>query len=364
MKLCRECFCSGNQTLAKYVIGDMQLLTAEKPSADCPPVPGRVRLPSLSPEAYRHPLDRQATAALRAVPGFELLASKLSRHSLEHLLYVEACASAVKVTPRQCGRIHLLLREACAVLDMASEPALFLSQNPVANAFALGREMPTIVLHTGLVELLTEEELLGVIGHELGHIHCGHSVYRLMAWVVTTLASRFGATALGIGEFLSIGLQGALLEWARKAEFSADRAALLCTQNPETVFSSLFKLTGGSPRIFAEMDRDEYLKQADEYDNPAAGPLEKLYKNLIAGSQTHPIPVLRAREALRWGDSDDYRAILKGYYPRQDGTSVPLPTIAHTCPHCGKETDASFTFCMICGANLSAPPAEEFDHAQ
>lgn len=346
---------------------------------------GRIALTNIAAEAYRHPLDRQASAALRRVPGFEMAVSRISKHSFEHLLYVESCASSIKVTERQCGDIHALLAEACRVLDVP-QPALFLSQTPIANAFALGREKPTIVLQTGLVELLTEEELLSVIAHELGHIHCGHSTYRLMLVLLSMLA-RFGGGPPGMGEMFSLSLQAALLEWSRKAEFSADRAALLVTQNPETVFSALFKLTGGSPKIFAQMDRGEYLKQAEEYDRPDDSRLDKVFKTLLAVSQTHPIPVLRAREALRWGESDEYRTILAGNYLRREevpaaeasgikwprfgkaessgggvsdggapGTSLANET--RTCPGCGGETDAAFSFCTTCGRDLTERKVE------
>jgi Zn-dependent protease with chaperone function len=317
----------------------------------------RRRLVNISPEAYRHPLDKQATAALRAVPGFEYAVRKLSRYSLEQILYLEMCASAVKVTPKQCSRIYRLLEEAVAVLDMPTVPALFLTQTPIVNAFAMGRENPTVVLHTGLVELLNEEELLGVIAHELGHVHCGHTVYRLMALLVELLV-RYGGMKLGVGDILSMPLQASLLEWTRKAEFTADRAAILVTQNPEAVFSTLFKLTGGSPKVFNMMDRDEYLKQAEEYDRTDTGRMDRFYKTLIEAGKTHPIPVLRARETLRYGESDDYKDILAGRYTRRErnGTvqiaSGAKPSGHVTCANCGQDADAFFSFCTHCGADL------------
>lgn len=319
------------------------------------PVNGeRVPLPRLSPEAYRHPLDRQATRALRAVPGFERAASTFSRYSVERFLYVEACAEAVKVTPNQCGRIYELLREACAILDVSPQPALFLSQTPIANAFAIGHQMPSLVLQTGIVELLTEDELRAVLAHELGHVQCGHTVYRLMALIVGALLTRYGGLLPGMGEWLSVALEVALLDWSRSAEFSADRAALLCVQDPEIVFSTLFKLTGGSPKIFEQMSRDEYLAQAEEYDNPGAPPLDKLYKALLLPPRSHPIPVLRAREALRWGDSDEYRAILAGDYLRRDAKGAAPGASPAICPRCGAENESGFSFCPNCGADLGA----------
>ena len=98
-------------------------------------LPGkRKRLPGIAPEAYRHPLDQQATDSMRSVPGLEKAVSKLSRFGLEQMFYVDMLASAVKVTPRQCGRIYSLLEEACRVLGV-TVPALFLTQTPVVNAF-------------------------------------------------------------------------------------------------------------------------------------------------------------------------------------------------------------------------------------
>ncbi len=323
-------------------------------------VPSTFRQPlaGIAPEAYRHPLDQQATTSLRSVPGVEVAISKLSRFGLEQLLYVEMCASAVKVTEKQCRPIHNLLLEACRILDVPFVPALFLTQTPIVNAFAMGRENPTMVLHTGLVEHLTDEELLGVIAHELGHIHCGHTIYQLML-LLLDLAARYGGKWLGMGDALSLPLQMALLEWVRKAEFTADRAAVLVTQNPDVVFSALFKLTGGSPKIFEMMDRDEYLKQAEEYDRPDVGRLDKFYKTMLESGKTHPIPVLRAREVLRWGTGEQYHDIVSGKYVRRDKNSlIPAPSSPVLCETCGQLADSAFSFCTHCGAELTVPVAE------
>ncbi|MBC7808407.1 MAG: M48 family metalloprotease [Akkermansiaceae bacterium] len=334
---------------------------------------GRVRFPQIAPDTYRHPLDQQATAALRAVPGFELVASKFSQYSFEKIIYHEECASAVRVTPKQLPRIHALLREACTILDLP-EPSLFVSQTPIANAFALGRDNPTMVLHTGLVELLSEDELLAVIAHEMGHIHCGHTVYRLMALMLQLLA-KLGDLRLGMGDLFSFPIRAALLEWTRKAEFSADRAAIIVVQDPEVVFSALFKLTGGSPKIFEQMDREEYLKQAEDYERPDWSRLDKFYKVMLESDKTHPIPVLRAKEVLRWGATDEYKNIIAGSYIFRDKvgdrrrgplSTISMKTLANerlTCPSCGKETDAAFTFCINCGTVLKPDLASDQDAA-
>jgi hypothetical protein len=74
-----------------------------------------------------------------------------------------------------------------------------------------------------------------------------------------------------------------------KPSFSADRAAIIVVQDPEVVFSALFKLTGGSPKIFEQMDREEYLKQAEDYERPDWSRLDKFYKVMLESDKTHPI---------------------------------------------------------------------------
>ena len=162
----------------------------------------------------------------------------------------------------------------------------------------------------------------------------------------------------------SVPLQVALMEWTRKAEFSADRAATIVVQDPEVVFSALFKLTGGSPKIFEQMDRQEYLKQADEYERSDWSRLDKFYKLMLETEKTHPIPVLRAKEVLRWGATDEYKNIVAGNYIFRDKvgdrrrgplSAVAMKTLANeklTCDACQKETDAAFTFCIHCGSVL------------
>ena len=308
----------------------------------------RVRLTAIAPEAYRHPLDQKAAAALRAVPGFERAVAWFSAQGLERYLLHETCASSVRVTERQCGAIHALLVDACDTLDMPV-PHLFLSQTPIANAFAFGQAQPTVVLHTGLVELLDDNELRGVIAHELGHIHCGHSTLRLMG-LLLVLAGRLGGMRLGAPDLFTLPLQAALLDWMRHAEYSADRAAVLGTQDPEVVFSALFKLTGGSPKVFAQMDRDEYLRQAADYAPGNESGIDKFLKTLIETEKTHPIPVLRAREVLAWGESPAYQDIVSGTYRRR-GESDATAVGRRRCAACGEWTAVSFSFCTACGAS-------------
>ena len=60
---------------------------------------------------------------------------------------------------------------------MSECPIFFVQQNPIVNAFTGGVDKAVIVLHTGLLERLNDEEQLAVIAHEVGHIHAEHVLY-------------------------------------------------------------------------------------------------------------------------------------------------------------------------------------------
>jgi Zn-dependent protease with chaperone function len=122
------------------------------------------------------------------------------------------------------------LQIACTTLGV-DMPDFFLQQNPSVNAFTGGVEKPVIVLHTGLIERLSDEELLAVIAHEVGHIHAEHvfvSDGARLIEALTNALSPFDSGSEIVKVFDSRRHQSArLLAWARKRELSCDRAALL-----------------------------------------------------------------------------------------------------------------------------------------
>jgi Zn-dependent protease with chaperone function len=84
--------------------------------------------------------------------------------------------NAVRVGPNQFPRIHKLVVRCAETLGIAP-PTLYITNNPQMNAMAFGtNDDAFIVVHSGLVDYFTDDELLSVIGHEAGHIHNNHVV--------------------------------------------------------------------------------------------------------------------------------------------------------------------------------------------
>ena len=269
----------------------------------------RVRLPKISPSAFEHPADRAALSALRKVPGFDLVLRKLLSLIGERGLRYVFLGSAVRVTDKQFARIDRLFTECLEILDIQERPELFIAQNPVVNAGAIGVDTPFIVLNSGTISLMDDDELRFIIGHELGHIMCDHVLYKTMLKLLLALSlSRIGVP---IGSLVLFAIIAALSEWDRKAELSCDRAGLLVLQNPWKAYAVFMKMAGGG-RV-SEMDIAEFAAQAEEYE--ASGTeLDGIYKILNLMGRSHPFNVIRLAKLRKWVERGEYQRIIEGEY--------------------------------------------------
>jgi Zn-dependent protease with chaperone function len=258
--------------------------------------------PGLQAEDFQHPDDLTATSALQAIPGLDTLVAKVLEYGFERVYYLENVASNVRVTPRMFERLHRALGWGCKILGV-DEPELYVQVDPIPNAFTYGHTRPFITLTSGLVDMLDDEERFFVIAHELGHIKAGHVLYTMMARNIATVVSLIGQATLGLGALLGQGLVIALYDWYRKAELTADRAGLLCVQDMNPAVRAFMKMAGGSTRLYAEMDQNEFLRQIREYEDADRSQLNRAYKQLITAFRTHPFPILRAKELDLWHSS-------------------------------------------------------------
>ncbi len=266
---------------------------------------------SLNKDQYIHPADRKALAALRAIPGIDTALKKLLEVTGESAIRVIFTASAVKVTPKQCPDLYAKLQIACATLGV-EPPELFVQQSPIPNAFTGGVKRPVIVLYSALLERLTDEEVLAVVAHEVGHIHAEHVLYITAARLIELAANAAiiaAPLAMLIKEILSLTMRYALLAWSRRAELSCDRAALLVTQDAHVVGRTMMKLAGGT--FASRVDYEQFLEQGRDfqknYDEKA---LDRFWADIITASMSHPFPIWRVSEVLKWVESGEYKALI------------------------------------------------------
>lgn len=298
-------------------------------------LPGRDRrrFPGISSRAYEHPADRSALVALRKLSGFDTVFKALSGLLRERNLRLMYLANAVRVSDEQFAHLNAMLRDACYILDLEKVPPMYVTQDPNPTAMCIGLDEPIIVVSTGLVELLDEEEMRAVVGHEVGHALSGHSVYRTILLFLTNLAVKVSWIPLGNVAVTAILL--ALREWFRKSELSADRAGLLVGQDLRASMRGLMKLAGGNH--LHEMNVDAFLAQAEEYE--AGGDLrDSVLKIMNVLPRSHPFTTVRAAELKKWGESRDFQRIMDGHYPQrsEDTDTSVTGSLRESASHYGE----------------------------
>lgn len=177
-----------------------------------------------------------------------------------------ALSGAVPVTAAEAPRYHRLVENLC-ITTGTPMPTLYVVDDPAPNAFATGRrpEEASITVTTGLFELMTDRELDGVLGHELGHIRnydirVSLIVFGLVVAVgiladIMLRVSFFGGGRRGGGGnivFLLFGVVAALVApllagavqaaISRQREYLADATSAMTTRDPDGLASALAKL--------------------------------------------------------------------------------------------------------------------------
>src|SRR5207248_1347789 len=178
---------------------------------------------NISSKAYEHPADRAATAALKAIPMLDSVVRKLIEWRYERAVRQMYLSNSVRVGERQLPDLWGHQLAVCQILDMPRTYDLYVTDTVVANAMAIGSQNPIVVVGTPLLERLEAGEQRALLAHEIGHILSDHMLY------TTALAILLRAGG-GVPFPLAIpamAVKAVLLEWARAAELSCDRAAAL-----------------------------------------------------------------------------------------------------------------------------------------
>ena len=224
---------------------------------------------------------------------------------------------AREVTPEQAPELHGMIERLCAMADMP-KPRVGIADTSVPNAFATGRspDRSVVCVTTGILNLLTADELEGVLAHELSHV--AHRDVLVMtvassagiAAGMLTQGAQYGAMFGGRSRDNNSGLPVWLVVLlisvvvyavsfvllrllSRYREMSADRAGAYLTMKPAALASALQKISGGMNHI---PDRD--LRQVSAASALCIAPAVKGV-SLKTLTSTHPTLEQRLEQLAR-----------------------------------------------------------------
>lgn len=240
--------------------------------------------PHLQPLAFEPPADHAELCARLRFPLDEV--ARLDGDSLQRrdeavqALRTQIRRQGVRASRRVTARIHHIVCEASSRLLLPTEPEVYVIASHELNAFATTSSdgSPFIVLHNGVVQVLSDDELLAVVAHELGHSGLRHAVgndENPVSYLYATHRSAAG-------------------------EVSADRIGMYACGSPATLTRGLIKLMCGLTEKDLRIDIDTILEQYLHPENVPPG------EDQIT---THPELPFRYWAMTRFAESDIYQSL-------------------------------------------------------
>jgi heat shock protein HtpX len=177
-----------------------------------------------------------------------------------------ASAGAKPISEQEAPQLYQMVRELTTRADLPM-PRLYMIPSDQPNAFATGRnpKRAAVAVTSGITKLLSEDELRGVISHELGHVRnrdilttsIASAIGAMITWVAYLLLwfgdednSPLGLVA-NLALFLLAPIAASLIQLgiSRQREYSADATGAQICGNPESLASALLRLEEGAKAI-------------------------------------------------------------------------------------------------------------------
>jgi hypothetical protein len=308
----------------------------------------RKRLASLQSIEYEHPFDRASLDRLENTRGLDLLTRKVLDFGLEKYLLIKHTGNNIRVSRETLPELTEILEEACEILSVPEVPELYIFLEDKIRSFTTGEARRVIVLSSGAIDLMSRDELLFMIGREIGHIKSNHVLYHMMADSLDAIMQLMSDISLGISNLLAMPLKVALLHWHRMSEFSADRAGLLACQDMEVAAQSLIKIAGLPQAFHGRIPTAEFREQSRAFDTIGENTFDKLIRFIAGYENRQPFTVIRASQLFQWEEAGAYDKILKRETIDRD-QGQEYVCLSPRCPYPFEKDEY---FCRECGKRI------------
>lgn len=243
-------------------------------------------------------LEQHLTEQIYAALHGELVEKIISLSSFDqsgHGLRSAMEGHSFKVEKRLMSHLHDLLYGVKEKLGFADPVDFYITGDSTVNAWtiAAAREgEPHIVnINSALINLMTDDELRFVVGHELGHLmNKNTEMLRLIGFVFPH------------GTVPPLVLQYKIRLWEQLSELTADRYGYMAVENLEACLSAFFKMTSGLDISKIDMQVDAYLEENLKH-------LEYFINDKGLSRDTHPVNPIRVQSLNLYATCPDEKTL-------------------------------------------------------
>lgn len=272
--------------------------------------------------------------------AFKKKIDNLQRQMRSYLLL-----NAVRVSEKQKPKVYKLAKLAAQRLELRGNFNVFILNSPTFNAFTYSYNPNDfdVVIHSGAADKLSDDALLALLGHEMGHVKdqailmklvlaadfearnktvpgmisagfynelfdelpSGMSAFPNLRNMMAKMAASLSAEGAAFAAFNNAGEAA---EFGRNCEINADRAAVIVTGAEAPVLKLLAALAHGSSTLTNDFNIEELVKQISEVLASTEDPAD--FQALLSEQESHPFPVIRLIHARNYAASKSLKALL------------------------------------------------------
>lgn len=276
-----------------------------------------IKYKHLEPAVFRHPLEQPQLDKMDKLPGTTNIVQKLAESIDEGALRSYFRASGIKISDQQHSDLLAKVKMICWTLGTNVLPEIYICYEGLSGplglqAFSYGVKKPFILLSPQALNTFDQLELVILLAQEISYIN-SHQMSLKMATDLLMLHNQNVVSRKLINTVttnLNISQQMALTHWRFKSRLSADRAALLVSQDPQAMLNFFIKLSGGG--TLSHVTPGSFRSQMLDFEENFGEEWFEKNWNLFGLVPHATLAVWRAAELLKWAEqARGFKEIIK-----------------------------------------------------
>ncbi len=202
-----------------------------------------------------------------------------------------------KVTPEMAPALYDLFTDVKKRLNYDRDIDFYVTNDPSLNAFAIPRSDDTsndiVNVNSGMISMLDNDELMFVVGHEIGHLISRYArINKLLNFVFPANVE------------MPLILRHKIELWMKLAELTADRFGYIASPNLEKCVSGFFKMASGLDTGRINFDYQAYLKDNEK--------ILEYFSHNECNLLSHPVNPIRIKSIELLNSSKLYKELSFG----------------------------------------------------